>query len=333
MTSDISVKTEGQSPAEHGDLASPPASNPAADVVWLRQSPLDAHLRLPRSVRGAERQRLQGEHTPEPLPPYYRSHTAPVTTELSPKPRRIPRPPNAFILYRSDLIAKGSIPNNRQQTLSRVAGECWNLLAPKEKKMWQDRAAQRAAAHQLEYPDYHFKPSPRGKGKSKVRFKRRQQRHSRFALKSTLASLVRPLLLHAIRRTSPKAGRNSAMRSSLLLTLRRRLRSSRPTFKVSIGRRRNTSPTLSHPTDPSPVVTPSFSPFDMQGLHQYNWSFPPADSPTPSLPSPGSASSDAPLPPFFPQSTFPHITPPRRPSTSLGFIRRLNEDSACSAGH
>ncbi|KAL0577714.1 hypothetical protein V5O48_004263 [Marasmius crinis-equi] len=92
------------------------------------------------------------------------------------QPRRIPRPPNAFMLYRSDWLKQAHIPSNierRQQALSCVAGECWNMLPAAEKQKWQAKAAEAYRVHQLKYPDYKFTPAPKGsgrkgKGKSEV---------------------------------------------------------------------------------------------------------------------------------------------------------------------
>ncbi|KAJ8086544.1 hypothetical protein PM082_005367 [Marasmius tenuissimus] len=101
-----------------------------------------------------------------------------VTSSLSPEqPRkRVPRPPNAFMLYRSDWLKQNHIPSTverRQQALSCVAGECWNMLPPEEKQKWQAKAAEAYRVHQLKYPDYKFSPAPKGsgrkgKGKSEV---------------------------------------------------------------------------------------------------------------------------------------------------------------------
>ncbi|KAF9014613.1 hypothetical protein BDZ89DRAFT_887002, partial [Hymenopellis radicata] len=77
----------------------------------------------------------------------------------------IPRPPNAFMLFRSDCIArikaqaaKDNRGEKRQQVLSRVAGEAWHLLAPEARLQWQEKAAKVFAEHQAKYPGYKFTP-------------------------------------------------------------------------------------------------------------------------------------------------------------------------------
>ncbi|TFY78424.1 hypothetical protein EWM64_g5586 [Hericium alpestre] len=106
--------------------------------------------------------------------PYHRPEMFRSATDSPPKPQRIPRPPNAFMLFRSDFLKQGIIPQDverRQQNLSRIAGECWNMLPDVEKKKWQEKAARALADHQARYPSYKFTPSPRtgSKAKSKAR--------------------------------------------------------------------------------------------------------------------------------------------------------------------
>ncbi|KAI0824748.1 hypothetical protein BC628DRAFT_1419855 [Trametes gibbosa] len=77
------------------------------------------------------------------------------------KRKRIPRPPNAFMLYRSHLLQTRQIPpgvEHRQQNISRVAGESWNMLQPEQKKVWHDKAKEVLNAHMAKHPDYKFSP-------------------------------------------------------------------------------------------------------------------------------------------------------------------------------
>ncbi|KAF9006437.1 hypothetical protein BDQ17DRAFT_1423326 [Cyathus striatus] len=60
-------------------------------------------------------------------------NSAPLST---PRPH-VPRPPNAFMLFRSDFLKRGVIPPDvecRQQNLSRIAGEVWNLCRQKRRR-------------------------------------------------------------------------------------------------------------------------------------------------------------------------------------------------------
>lgn len=91
------------------------------------------------------------------------------------QPQHIPRPPNAFLLYRSDFLKRRTIPREvekRQQNLSRIIGECWNMLSAEEKAIWHEKAAAVTAAHQAKYPHYKFRPTRRTAGKRTGKNKR-----------------------------------------------------------------------------------------------------------------------------------------------------------------
>ncbi|KAI0638009.1 hypothetical protein C8Q77DRAFT_1088877 [Trametes polyzona] len=88
------------------------------------------------------------------------SLSRPGTPEMS-KRKRVPRPPNAFMLYRSHLLKTGKIPKSiehRQQNISRVAGESWNMLADEDKKVWHAKAKEVLNEHMAKHPDYKFSP-------------------------------------------------------------------------------------------------------------------------------------------------------------------------------
>lgn len=110
---------------------------------------------------------LTGGRLP-PLPPPPSNSPAeqtmsrPVTPAQQPKRKRVARPANAFMLYRSHLIKSGAIPKNiesRQQNISRIAGECWNLLSKEDKAYWHREAEKIQEIHKLKNPDYKFAPS------------------------------------------------------------------------------------------------------------------------------------------------------------------------------
>ncbi|RDX45163.1 hypothetical protein OH76DRAFT_1358250, partial [Lentinus brumalis] len=74
---------------------------------------------------------------------------------------KIPRPPNAFILYRNNTLKTLRLMHDRPipgTVVSIVAGRAW-ALEPDENKMVFRRMADAAKKeHQLKYPDYCFKP-------------------------------------------------------------------------------------------------------------------------------------------------------------------------------
>ena len=95
----------------------------------------------------------------------------------------IPRPPNAFILFRSSFIKSESVPGNiegNHSTLSKIIGAfhpvylsptslchtlthrhigiVWKTLPPAERQLWEKRAVQAQADHRARYPDWRFRP-------------------------------------------------------------------------------------------------------------------------------------------------------------------------------
>ena len=85
---------------------------------------------------------------------------------LEDKPKKISRPPNAFMLFRSWLIRDGKLPpeiGKRQQNISRIAGKAWNLLDEPNKDGWRREALRRLRDHEKKHPDYKFEPSTKGR--------------------------------------------------------------------------------------------------------------------------------------------------------------------------
>ncbi|KAH6908443.1 hypothetical protein BKA70DRAFT_1149671 [Coprinopsis sp. MPI-PUGE-AT-0042] len=79
----------------------------------------------------------------------------------------IPRPPNAFMLFRADFVRQKHVPGSIETnhgSLSKIIGNCWRNLPLEEKKVWETRAKHEKAAHKVQYPNYRFKPVHKKKG-------------------------------------------------------------------------------------------------------------------------------------------------------------------------
>ncbi|ESK91387.1 HMG-box [Moniliophthora roreri MCA 2997] len=76
----------------------------------------------------------------------------------------IRRPPNAFILFRSE-CCKNKGKETDETVISRLAGKLWGKLPADEKEVYQQRALQVAAEHSKLYPGYKYTPSHRNKPK------------------------------------------------------------------------------------------------------------------------------------------------------------------------
>ncbi|OSC98396.1 hypothetical protein PYCCODRAFT_997074 [Trametes coccinea BRFM310] len=75
---------------------------------------------------------------------------------------RPPRPPNAFILFRTAYHKANCTGERRQQkSVSREASERWNSMTAIEKAPWKAKAEERSLQHKLLYPDYKYCPKRR----------------------------------------------------------------------------------------------------------------------------------------------------------------------------
>ncbi|CEQ42161.1 SPOSA6832_03957, partial [Sporobolomyces salmonicolor] len=100
----------------------------------------------------------------------------------------IPRPRNAFILFRSHAVSSGLIPRSMgitdHKNISQIVGSVWRGLSGEERRRWDELAEEEKRAHREKYPDYVFKPkqkgqrAPAGMGK-KARAKKAREEEER----------------------------------------------------------------------------------------------------------------------------------------------------------
>ncbi|KAJ7596841.1 hypothetical protein C8J56DRAFT_298696 [Mycena floridula] len=106
------------------------------------------------------------DHSSSTLSPS--TETCELSTSSAPtRPRRsgsaIPRPRNAFIIFRSEFY-QGKIKNTVERDhrhVSRILGHIWAQLPKEEKDEWKRKAEAEKAAHLKKYPGYRFSPTPR----------------------------------------------------------------------------------------------------------------------------------------------------------------------------
>ncbi|KAJ8093067.1 hypothetical protein PM082_020548 [Marasmius tenuissimus] len=76
----------------------------------------------------------------------------------------IPRPPNAFMLFRQHYVKLQHTPGTtfhdglQEQSLSKAIGVVWRELSPAEKAEWSKKAMIEKEIHKKNYPDYRYKP-------------------------------------------------------------------------------------------------------------------------------------------------------------------------------
>lgn len=115
-------------------------------------------------------------------------------------PSYIPRPPNAFILFRSSFIRAEHIPGKiegNHSALSKIigasrsavliygvcnstmriySGKYWKALPREEREVWEAKAIVAQAEHRKKYPDWRFRPSANALAKVKDGPKRRSRK-------------------------------------------------------------------------------------------------------------------------------------------------------------
>ncbi|THU93223.1 hypothetical protein K435DRAFT_197172 [Dendrothele bispora CBS 962.96] len=73
----------------------------------------------------------------------------------------IPRPPNAFILFRSSFIKSQHVSTGvetNHSTLSKIIGLTWQNLPEEEKMVWHAKARVKLDEHKRKFPEYTFRP-------------------------------------------------------------------------------------------------------------------------------------------------------------------------------
>ncbi|KIJ92025.1 hypothetical protein K443DRAFT_126060 [Laccaria amethystina LaAM-08-1] len=99
------------------------------------------------------------------FPPSSMPAPPPARKRCPPGKRRsmgyIPRPPNAFMLFRADFVRQKHVPGSIETnhgSLSKIIGNCWRALPLEEKRVWELRAKHAKADHKIQYPEYKFRP-------------------------------------------------------------------------------------------------------------------------------------------------------------------------------
>ncbi|KAF8808759.1 hypothetical protein BYT27DRAFT_7210586 [Phlegmacium glaucopus] len=73
----------------------------------------------------------------------------------------IPRPPNAFILFRSSFIKSQHVSTEvetNHSTLSKIIGLTWQNLPEEERQVWHLKAKEALDEHKRKFPKYAFRP-------------------------------------------------------------------------------------------------------------------------------------------------------------------------------
>ncbi|KAJ3774811.1 hypothetical protein FB446DRAFT_453683 [Lentinula raphanica] len=80
----------------------------------------------------------------------------------------IPRPRNAFILFRCDFVRQKKIPDHLEanhRNISRIVGSVWTKMTASQKAPWIAMAAAEKKNHAKIYPDYKYHPGSESRGR------------------------------------------------------------------------------------------------------------------------------------------------------------------------
>ena len=74
----------------------------------------------------------------------------------------IPRPRNAFILFRCDFVVQRKIPASVEpdhRNISRIVGRIWKAMSDEDRRPWVDEAKKEREEHKRRYPRYRYSPT------------------------------------------------------------------------------------------------------------------------------------------------------------------------------
>ncbi|KAF9573322.1 Casanova [Mortierella alpina] len=112
--------------------------------------------------------------------------------DSSSKPKKIPRPPNSFLIYRKEHAARyaGLVATE----LSTKLAQAWKKETPERRNHYAMLAEKAKQDHAIKYPNYKFTPMKRGTGKRALALKAMANAAKKAASVDALESPVSPTL-------------------------------------------------------------------------------------------------------------------------------------------
>jgi hypothetical protein len=298
------VLPQPQSPStfKHDHHWAPPARNIEAIVAGSSRLPTSDRT-LSTAPASASHQHTIAEDYPYMTGRELRRGACPYSAptddiQLAPEPQtkkshsrkqpdgHIPRPRNAFILFRCDFVAQKKIPASVEpdhRNISRIVGRIWKAMSKEDRRPWIEEARKERETHKRLYPEYRYSPisASAAAATTTLKEKRAQNQriresmgvlpaweltsHTRNALQSwtDLAQELRPHATHQARMQSPT--RTTAPDADW----------SDPTTHVRKGNVASHAP--SGELSSSPTVS-----WEPPSQSQQNWSFPTSTTDPPS---------------------------------------------------
>ncbi|KAL0563111.1 hypothetical protein V5O48_018966 [Marasmius crinis-equi] len=112
---------------------------------------------------------------------------------------KVKRPPNAWILFRSDIACsitqqdelQAESPRRTQSQISQEISHLWNTLDPTRKAEYERLAAAKKHEHTPLYPDYRFQPIRKEEKERRKRLKKQKYRGKQYGQRNDPVSLAR----------------------------------------------------------------------------------------------------------------------------------------------
>ena len=157
-----------------GSLGRPPTlghhPTPTHSTATASESASRHHLpnEGPRQTTGGK---LRPSAIPNPTHTPNDAHPAPLAAPESSAKKshsrkqpngHIPRPRNAFILFRCDFVAQKKIPASVEpdhRNISRIVGRIWKAMSDEDRRPWIEEAKREREKHKRLYPQYRYSPS------------------------------------------------------------------------------------------------------------------------------------------------------------------------------
>ncbi|PBK89552.1 hypothetical protein ARMGADRAFT_1167339 [Armillaria gallica] len=129
---------------------------------------------------------LTGAGTPstDPSSPVSSYPSSPASSPITQSDEsHIPRPSNAYIIFRSEFVAlnKESL-SKTQQKASKLAGAAWRELPKESQDYYRDLAKQRKEEHARAHPGYKYKPHRSKRGKKADGRKKTDVPHAQISM-------------------------------------------------------------------------------------------------------------------------------------------------------
>ena len=139
---------------------------PGAEDDDSRYVPAHSSIRIPLAQSRFSPSTYAGPSSPPfPKPSSPRFESATVYQRRLKNPEHVPRPRNAFIIYRCDFthkyLANGGSERGSEiekSSLSKRAGEAWRNEKPEVKRYYKKQAEEERTRHRIDHPGYRFRP-------------------------------------------------------------------------------------------------------------------------------------------------------------------------------